>query len=237
MRRVAIAAIPVLALLLVPGGASAAHARRVLPAKCAPGSRILFADSQAVVYTVRERIVIPFVGGGHEVQMVIATRGCVYGHRGSYKLGEEYVPTPTEGGGGIKNLVLGGSVVAYEESSSTATRYTREGEAVSSTWRVIVRNLKNGRVLHNAPTGITSPPNPHFVGDGPTTMILVKGDGAVAWITDTVQSENRYQVHALDKTGARTLAVGSNIDPNSLALAGSTLYWMQGGKPESTPLD
>ena len=68
-------------------------------------------------------------------------------------------------------------------------------------------------------------------------MILVKGDGAVAWITDTVQSENRYQVHALDKTGARTLAVGSNIDPNSLALAGSTLYWMQGGKPESTPLD
>ena len=152
------AAIPVLALLLVPGGASAAHARRVLPAKCAPGSHILFADSQAVVYTVRERIVIPFVGGGHEVQMVIATRGCVYGHRGSYKLGEEYVPTPTEGGGGIKNLVLGGSVVAYEESSSTATRYTREGEAVSSTWRVIVRNLKNGRVLHNAPTGITSRP-------------------------------------------------------------------------------
>jgi hypothetical protein len=38
-------------------------------------------------------------------------------------------------------------------------------------------------------------------------------------------------LHALDKTGERTLAVGSNIDPNSLALAGSTLYWTQSGRP------
>jgi hypothetical protein len=59
----------------------------------------------------------------------------------------------------------------------------------------------------------------------------------VAWITDTVQSENRYQVRALDETGERTLAVGSSIGPNSLALADSTLYWTQGGKPGSAVLN
>lgn len=100
---------------------------------------------------------------------------------------------------------------------------------------MVVRNLRIGQILHRTPTGAKN--HPKFVGDGPTTAIVVKADGAVAWTTDTVQSEDRYQVHALDKTGERTLAVGSNIDPRSLALAGSTLYWTQGGKSESAVLN
>jgi hypothetical protein len=67
-------------------------------------------------------------------------------------------------------------------------------------------------------------------------VIVVKNDGAVAWINDTVQEENRFEVHAFDATGERVLAVGSNIAPESLALAGSTLYWTQGGKPFSATL-
>lgn len=205
---------------------------------CPPASaHVLLADAQAAIYTVRERL-IEHIEGRRKASSIIATRGCDASSKRSFRLDWEFAnagsaesrsPIPPR-------LRLGGSFVAYEESSSTATRYTREGEPVSSTWRVIVRDLKNGRVLHNAPTGVTSPPNPHFVGDGPTTMIVVKDNGAVAWITDTVQSENRYQVHALDKTGERTLAVGSSIDPNSLALVGGTLYWTQGGQPVSAPL-
>jgi hypothetical protein len=102
---------------------------------------------------------------------------------------------------------------------------------------VVVRNLQTGRVLHKVPTGAKEKDHPKFVGDGPTTTIVVKADGAVARITDTVQSENRYQVHVLNETSERTLAVGSNLDPDSLALADSTLYWTQIGKAESSTLN
>jgi hypothetical protein len=99
-----------------------------------------------------------------------------------------------------------------------------------------VLDLRSGRVLHRVPTGVTDPPNPHFVGAGPTVAIVVKSDGSVAWILDTDQHENEFQVHALDKTGERVLATGSDIASESLALAGSALYWTQGGKPFSTTL-
>jgi hypothetical protein len=42
---------------------------------------------------------------------------------------------------------------------------------------------------------------------------------------------------ALDATGEQVLAVGSNIAPESLALAGGTLYWTQSGKPMSAALN
>jgi hypothetical protein len=46
-----------------------------------------------------------------------------------------------------------------------------------------------------------------------------------------------FEVHAADRTGSRLLASGPTIDPHSLALAGSTLYWTQGGKPFTASLD
>jgi hypothetical protein len=64
--------------------------------------------------------------------------------------------------------------------------------------------------------------------------IVVKSDGSVAWI---VESSSEYQVRAVDKSGSRVLSSGTNIDPHSLALAGSTLYWTQGGKPKSAMLN
>jgi len=33
------------------------------------------------------------------------------------------------------------------------------------------------------------------------------------------------------------LATGTSIDPSSLALAGSTLYWSEAGKPFTAQLD
>jgi len=45
-----------------------------------------------------------------------------------------------------------------------------------------------------------------------------------------------YEVRAVDKTGSRLLASGGDIDPTSLALAGSTLYWTQGSLPFSAQL-
>jgi hypothetical protein len=91
--------------------------------------------------------------------------------------------------------------------------------------------------MRKVPTGETPKDHPKHVGHGPTTAIVAKADGAVAWILDTVQSENRYQVHTLDETGEHIPAAGSNIDPTSLALAGNTVYWTQGDQPFSASLN
>jgi hypothetical protein len=45
------------------------------------------------------------------------------------------------------------------------------------------------------------------------------------------------EVHAVDTTGSRLLASGTDIGSKSLALAGSTLYWTQGDTPMSTTLN
>jgi hypothetical protein len=129
---------------------------------------------------------------------------------------------------------LSGSVVAYEAS---------EGDPTGADWIVIVRDLHTGKVLHRLPTGTPTNPNSEREpgsgrkneGIGPASAIVVKSDGAVAWIVQA--SENgAYQVHAVDNTGSRVLADSAAIDPKSLALAGSTLYWIQGAKPMSATL-
>jgi hypothetical protein len=103
---------------------------------------------------------------------------------------------------------------------------------------VIVRDLDGGRVVHVLPTGASRFPNalPTVIGAGPLVGSVVKPDGAVAWIDEAPPTSGGYEVHAVDSTGSRILASGTDIAPASLALAGSTLYWTQGGEPASSVL-
>jgi hypothetical protein len=74
----------------------------------------------------------------------------------------------------------------------------------------------------------------------PTTDIVVNASGAVtliARVEDEQGTLQGYEVHGADKSGSHTLATGTDIAPNSLALAGSTLYWTQGAKPASPALN
>jgi hypothetical protein len=84
---------------------------------------------------------------------------------------------------------------------------------------------------------------------GGAVAIVLKSNGAVAWVAvDSERSEGAgravgregevvyYDLYALDGTGERLVASGIEIDPSSLALAGSTFYWTQGGKPFSAVL-
>ena len=163
--------------------------------------------------------------------------GCIYGHRGAYDLGalphwelDKYSEGPYFGD---HYVVLAGTIVAYEYEMFPASG--------KPTWSVWVKDLRTGRTLRHEPTGTFATPSSEpeqDVGLGPTTAIVVKTDSSVAWIVKTFSaSEGGYQVHAADIAGSRLLAKGSDIDPASLALAGSTLYWTQGGKPFSAPLN
>jgi hypothetical protein len=221
MRRLAISVIPVL-ILLVTASSSAARVRHAAAPKCSPAkSHVLLADAQVELYSSVEVIDMSHDKG-------VTIHGCAYGHK-AYLLGvgaegEDCSGVPC---GGVQRESLAGPLVAYEEGA---------GGEDANTYLVVVRNLRTGRVMHKLPTGTPVTPRPSWVGIGPTTALVVKGDGAVAWIVETGYP-TEYQVHAVDKTGSRVLASGADIDPSSLALAGHTLYWTQGGQPFSASLN
>jgi hypothetical protein len=224
MRRLAILifSISLASLLAFSGSSGAVASRRGTSTKCSSGHpHVIVANAQAQVYEAPESPRLPEFPG---------IFGCAYGRQKSYLLGSPPVGGSPSGIGGVTNEALAGPIVAYEESLV-------QPSSGFSSWFVLVRDLRNGRVLHRVPTGTRSLPKPNLVGNGSTTVIVVKRDGAVAWIVESNISPVEYEVHALDKTGSRVLASGSGIEPRSLALAGSTLYWMQGGEPMSAVLN
>lgn len=243
VRRIAIAAIPVLALLLVPGGANAAHARHALPAKCAPSSHTVLADAQAQVYAAHN-------------EEVVNIRGCAYGQRRSFFVAacnrDESPAACIES----SHVSVAGTFVAAE--SAFVVENGGEERGIDEE-RVVVRSLRTGKVLHEVPTGTLLKPEPRHVGVGPVVALVLKSDGSVAWIAEDYERSSKlygagapyFDVCATDKTGARLLASGTDIDPSSLSLSvgsfgvggirrpivGSTVYWTQGGRTESAVLN
>jgi hypothetical protein len=142
-------------------------------------------------------------------------------------------------------FVLAGPIVAYLDLSiSGSEEGTTTTEESRSFW-LVVRDLRNGHIVHQVTTTAhvtTAHPvergRGFFARNRPSGTFVVKRDGAVAWIAAAATSGvPRYDVRALDGAGNRLLAAGPEIDPHSLALAGGTLYWTQGGKPYSATLN
>jgi len=220
--------------LIVVAGAAIPSEASSRPRNCTVGrGRLVIADPQALV----TKTTITVFGKHHGLRRFPGYRGCTSSSSRSFVLG----PSDGECGSGgcgphIGRVALGGMVVAFERSASSEANPSI-GFQGGAEWLVVVRDLRNGRTLHSVPTGATSPPRAGLVGNGETTALVVKPDGAVAWINDTSQESARYEVHALDRNGSRVLAVSSGIDRSSLALAGSTLYWTANGMPLSAKLN
>jgi hypothetical protein len=237
--------IAVLALLLT-ASADAARARHALSPKCVPSSHTLLADAQAQVYAA------------HKGSLKhLSIRACAYGQRRSFIVAacnnEERATTCADN----SHVTLVGAAVASEDT------FQVEGHEVEKSideWHVEVRNLHTGRILHEVPTGTPLKPEPRYVGVGPIVGLVLKSDGAVAWIAEDYERSSvpgrmpftipYFDLYAVDKSGTRLLASGTDIDPSSLALSvgsisvgtrrtivGSTLYWTQGGKQSSATLD
>jgi hypothetical protein len=215
--------VPVLALLWLTASAGAArHPAQAVSCAVRP-SRVIVADAQAEVYRVPD-------GLGH-----LVVYACAYGHRLSRLGFSPDCGASSSGCAGVEHPVLTGPVVAYESFSIIEQRFP-PGEG-KRTFLVVVRDLRSGRVLRQVPTGSST--KPARVGIGPVSALVLKSDGAVGWIAanEAGASSGKYEVHAADATGARLLASGPGIEPGSLALGGSTLFWARSGQAASSLLN
>jgi hypothetical protein len=219
MQRIAITTMIVLAAIVASTSISAARPVRRAPTKCVRGhSRIITADAQAQVYEAPEPPGAPEALGVY---------GCAYGSNRTYFLG----PLPfasVEDAGGVSDETLAGPIIAYNESSVRPCCSNRS--------LVVVRNLLTGKILRHVPSGTPTVPKTGYVGIGPVVSIVVKKNGAVAWIVETGYP-NEYQVHAMDQSGSRLLASSAEIEPDSLALGGNVLYWTEAHRPFSALLN
>jgi hypothetical protein len=219
MQRLVSISMVVLVGLLASTAVAAQDRRYKDSPKCPPANEgVLFADAQATVYNAAT---VVYEGRKREAGPR-GVFGCAYGAKQPYYLGRGS-QAGASGSVSTYPIVLAGPVVAYGEGSSFA--YGKSSEEV---W---VRNLRTGKLIHQMPNG--SPAEAGDVGLGETTAIVVKSNGSVAWIVRTTEG---LQVRSLDKSGSHLLAAAAEIDPGSLALAGSTLYWTQAGRPMSAPL-
>jgi hypothetical protein len=142
------------------------------------------------------------------------------GHRG-YLLGFELTAS-SRGVGGIESITLAGPVIAYDEADDLS-------EDRGSSNIIYVRNLVTGRLIHKLPTGPTASSG------GLAPKIVVKTDGAAAWVNGA--SGLVHEVYAVDRHGRRLLDGGSGIEPHSLQLHGSTISWIDDGTRKTAPLD
>jgi hypothetical protein len=172
---------------------------------------VLLADGRATIYT-----------GGKTQPFEVY--GCVPGHS-SYDLGRLESPGRPTRSARIGQLTIAGSMVAFEETDNTYPE------------RIVVRDLQTGRFVVRESHGAH--------GLWRVEQIVVKSDGAVAWLVQMNQGHGGNPIHkeidAVDASGTRLLAEGEEglnpIERGSLAIAGSTLYWTQSGKPLSASLN
>jgi hypothetical protein len=161
-------------------------------------------------------------------------KGCSFATGRPYPLGP-YFGVSSQGGGGVSTLVLAGNYVAYQ----LAYLPFEAEQSDPTSWYIVVRDLRSGRIVHKEPTGTSS--EPAEIGLNEAASLVVSDTGAVAWIVinrqtscQTKPERHCAQVHAIDQDGARVVAEAPaeefgtpGINVESLRLRGQTLSWLQ----------
>lgn len=131
-------------------------------------------------------------------------------------------------------VALAGRFVAY----SNAFR-GRSGADIG----ILVRDVRTGRTVRSyGVREFVEPGDRDFVER--TSDLVLRADGTAAWIFEVEERDDqgttvrvRYEVHRFMGREQVLLDSGTDVEPGSLALAGSRLYWMKGGQPRSVVLD
>ncbi len=114
------------------------------------------------------------------------------------------------------------------------------GSSSDSSSSLGVMDLKTGKER-----GLAVAVGPGSYDTGRVTSLVLKANGSIAWISQTSGVANPStpqliptltEVYADDSSGRRMIASSTAISPTSLALAGSAIYWLQGGVAESATL-
>lgn len=230
MRRIVLVQVASIVLLFwALVSASAATRDDRPPVLCNPGrARLIVSDARARIYGPVE----PQRSGAHAPARG-EVFGCVHGTRSRTPLGAVGCRVyPGLYCREIDQETLAGTIVAYEASSDSVEGASRF---------VVVRDLRDGRVLHKVAPGLLHPRGGTSTHEGGYAQgIVVKQDGAVAWIAG-----GAGEVRAVDKSGNRVIATYPEVftrpdyqeaEPCCLALTGGSLRWMQGGKSHSATL-
>jgi hypothetical protein len=199
----------VLAMLLFPGGAAAAKR----PTCEVPRSKTYLANQTVRVFTTRHRTDTA-LGQGTDVVL----RACLRRHGRPFALAAN-IAVDTDGSGNYANVRLAGRYVAL-----TTRSCDRHGMMCAGGVRVW--DVGTRRVVRST--------------DGTWASDLeLHPNGSVAWITAPLAQSvpaTETAVRVSDGAGERTLATGA-IASDSLALAGSRLYWTEAGVPRAAALE
>jgi len=161
---------------------------------------------------------------------------CWGAHHVGLALGSDYLTSNSVAY--VRPVALAGYLAAYDKNVAQGQRPEPEDH-------VFVVNLRTRKVLRSAldavfPARPPQQPKTLFASIGPVTALVLRADGAAAWIAEAPggfeEPPQDFQVVALDASGPRLLADGLNIVRNSLHLSGSTVSWEQGGREMSAPL-
>jgi hypothetical protein len=111
--------------------------------------------------------------------------------------------------------------------------------------RVVVVDMDARREVTDTPTvramdaalGLC-PGHPGLDGEGGTTDIALRADGAIAWIAfrDCAPDPSPFEVHARGPGGDRLLDAGFAIAPTSLGLGRTSVVWQNAGDVRVAPL-
>jgi hypothetical protein len=105
---------------------------------------------------------------------------------------------------------------------------TRSSGPPKYTDRLAVESLRTGKVFRRWSADQVA-----------VRHVVLRPNGALAWSVvsfPTMSGGRTGWLYASDREGMRTLASGADVDTESLARAGRTVYWTQGGKPYSASL-
>jgi hypothetical protein len=195
--------IVVLAWLFIAAVAASAAAASF---RCPPHrSQLLKHDHEAFVYIPADLSEHGEIEGDYS---------CAIGARRGYAIGLRISASPGGNEGGFDHLMLSGQMLADETIAAETARDD-----------IVVRNLLTGRWVHKLPVGGKR----QLGGNGSVGSMVLKQDGAVAWIVRIEGANPVLEVWAADTKGLRVLASGATITPGSLRLRGSILSWVNGG--------
>lgn len=152
--------------------------------------------------------------------------GCLYGTGRPRRL-----RLPAEANGypilrEIGDVTLKAPWVAYSWLAVRYVDFVRTG--------VVVENLRTGKLSHASSALMEI--SGRVYGPGNVLRMVLKGNGSLAWIAEGESSPRYLQVVSNGLEGFKLLDEGSEIDPGSLSVEGSTISWVNAGLAHSVIL-